>query len=90
MKIKELTLHTTQLERQSHFYEETLGFEKINQATDRVSFKVGDSILTFIQRDEFTPYHFAINIPSNQVKAALTWLKQRVNILKDGDNIFYD
>lgn len=86
MNIKELTLFTAQLALQSDFYEATLGLEKVEETTTSVSFKVGDSILKFVQRDNVTPYHFAFNIPSNQAEGALNWLKQRVKILKDEDS----
>ena len=42
--------------------------------------------MKFISREGATPYHFAINIYSNQEQEALLWLKKRVAILMDGRN----
>lgn len=81
MKIKELTLYTSNFEAQIEFYSKVLEFEII--ACDKVmcSFKVGKSILTFKKSKQSTPYHFAFNIPSNNENVALVWLKERVKLL---------
>lgn len=90
MKIKVLTLYTTQIEAQKKFYSDTLGL-KILQANEReISFKIGDSILRFIYSTKSKPYHFAFNIPPNKVKKALKWLKHRVEIQKDRDTEIVD
>ncbi len=47
---------------------------------------MGESVLHITYRDTATPYHFAINIPSNKEQQAYDWLKNRVDILKDGDD----
>ncbi|UTW66341.1 VOC family protein [bacterium SCSIO 12643] len=83
MRIQELTLYTSQLEKQKLFYRDTLEFNLIQESEISVSFQVGKSILAFEYREDATPYHFAINIPSNQEELALKWLKARVEILKD-------
>jgi len=90
MKIKSLTLYTRNLEKQIDFYGNTLGLKQVSQAEGQASFQVGKSILNLVQRDQATPYHFAINIPGNQVNEALTWLKQRVVILKYGTDEIQD
>ena len=85
MKIEELTLFSNNLTKQKIFYSEILEFEEIIPYSDKeISFKVGNSILKFIQNKEATPYHFAINIFSNKEQEALFWLKERVSILTDG------
>lgn len=90
MKIKELTLYTSQIEAQKKFYEETLGLKILHSHEKEISFKMGRSILKFIKNSESEPYHFAINIPSNKVNKALEWLKERVEIQKDGENEIID
>ena len=88
MKIQELKVYTPHLNLQRLFYEETLGLEVFNVINDRFSVKLGESILVFEQRETATRYHFAITIPANKEKEALTWLKQRVDILKyEGNTI---
>jgi catechol 2,3-dioxygenase-like lactoylglutathione lyase family enzyme len=86
MKINRLILYTAQLDEQTAFYKDVLGFKLMEKTGDHSSFKIGSSILSFYFRESSTPYHFACNIPSNQVKEALAWLKQRVEIIKDENN----
>ncbi|MCZ4320254.1 VOC family protein [Aequorivita viscosa] len=84
MKIKELTLHTSQIALQKKFYGEVLGLKIFRDDENEISFKAGNSILNFLNKEISQPYHFAFNIPSNKVNDALNWLKKRVEIQKDG------
>lgn len=86
MRIKELVLYTSKLKEQSAFYSEVLELEMINKLAESASFKIGDSILTFISSRDATPYHYAINIPSNKKEEALEWLKNRVEVLKNNES----
>lgn len=83
MRIQELTLYTSQLQKQKQFYQEVLELQLIHQSLTSVSFKLGRSLLHLEYKPGATPYHYAINIPANQEEAALQWLKSRVDILKD-------
>ncbi len=86
MIIKKLKISAKNLSEQLKFYTDVLGLE-IEEDTDNfVSFKIGNSILKLEYCETFTPYHFAINIPSNKELDALKWLKKRVKILMDGSN----
>ncbi|WP_034259800.1 VOC family protein [Aequorivita capsosiphonis] len=85
MKIRELTLHTTLIDAQKKFYGEKLGLQVVHSNEKEIAFKLGKTILKFIKTAKSKPYHFAFNIPSNKVTAALEWLKERVEIQKDGD-----
>ena len=82
MKIQELEIYTPRLEEQTKFYSQVLELDIITKTNTSVSFQIGKSILKLISREEFTPYHYAINIPANQENEALKWLKERVDILK--------
>ncbi|WP_310993250.1 VOC family protein [Aequorivita marina] len=85
MKIKKLNLYTSQIDAQKKFYGDTLGLE-INRSTEaEISFNAGNTILRFIKKSNFKPYHFAFNISPNKVSEALAWLQERVKIQKDGD-----
>lgn len=90
MQIKKLKIFTQKLPEQSEFYSDILGLNIIDQSENSVSFKIGKSILKIEYQQNFTPYHFAINIPSDKEVEALNWLKARVEILKDGDNEIQD
>jgi len=83
MIIKKLELYTSQLEQQTDFYSNIFQLEITDKNNDSVTFKIGDSILTFTYKAESKPYHFAFNIPANQEQEALFWLKERVDILED-------
>ena len=87
MEIKELILFTNNIYKLKNFYSKIMELEEIKSFShDEISFKIGNSVLKFIKKDQITPYHFAINICSNQEQEALLWLKERVSILKDGEN----
>jgi catechol 2,3-dioxygenase-like lactoylglutathione lyase family enzyme len=87
MKIKQLILYTPHLEEQTDFYKKVLGFPIIEEHHNHSSFQVGSSVLSFHYRETSTPYHFAINIPNNQEKEAMNWLKQKgIDILRNEEN----
>ena len=86
MQIKKLKIFTTKILEQIRFYSEVLNLEVLSQTEDSISFKIGRSILEIEKAPKSTPYHFAINIPSNQENEALAWLINRVDILKYGNN----
>lgn len=90
MNIKELKIFTQNVSKQADFYSKVLGFIVKNKSENAVSFKAGSSILTFIEKQGAKPYHFAFNIPSNQEHEALSWVKSRVEILKDNTNEIID
>jgi len=90
MKIKELKIYTTKLEEQTQFYADILGVKIIERSKNSVFFAIGSSKLIIEQRKTATPYHFAINIPSNKEKEGLQWLKNKVGILKDGQEEMID
>tara|TARA_R110002049_G_scaffold281369_1_gene460930 strand:+ start:5688 stop:6359 length:672 start_codon:yes stop_codon:yes gene_type:complete len=86
MKIQELKLFTSKIKAQAEFYSQVLELSIIDRSDNHVSFQIGKSILHFEYDQAATPYHFAINIPSNKENEALKWLKSRLEILKDGQD----
>ena len=90
MTINELKLYCSDVSKQTDFYAKTIGLEIIEQSDVQTVFRIGQSRLKFVERKDFQPYHFAINIPCNQENEALAWLKQRVEILKDGTRDIQD
>ena len=81
MKIKNLKLYSHNLKEQKEFYVSLFGLELVNDLSDSFTVKVGDTFLSFIKSDDNPYYHFAINIPSNQIVESARWLKERVDIL---------
>ncbi|HMB63120.1 MAG TPA: VOC family protein [Eudoraea sp.] len=90
MYINELSIYCRDLHKQQHFYTEVLGLKMIDKWDDSVTFVIGKSLLRLEPSPDFKPYHFAINIPSNQISGALQWLRSRVVVLKDGDREIQD
>lgn len=90
MRINELKIYSSKVEEQTVFYSSVLGLQCINKNNERASFKLGSSVLTIEFRKESTPYHFAINIPSNKENEALIWLKSKLEILIEENTEIHD
>ena len=81
MKIKELTLFTTNLEAQQEFYTQVLALPLICTDAEKFTIKVGVSSLTFVKSERANPAHFAFGISSNKIQQALEWIQKRTEIL---------
>lgn len=90
MKIERLELKTVNLKSQQDFYSKTLGLYTYNQSDNSFEVKTGSSILKFTKDSTATPYHIAFHIPFAQERAALEWVKQRVQIQKNGQEEIVD
>lgn len=83
MKINEIVLVTNSITDTIAFYTEVLQLEVTDQTETGVSFGAGSTVLSF-REDLVTVgpvYHFAFNIPHNQLPAAMAWLSGRVELL---------
>ena len=62
-----------------------MGFKIQNLSETIVSFQIGQSTLIFeLNNDLKNPiYHYAFNIPSNQIEEAKEWLASRTTLVKD-------
>ncbi|HMB99858.1 MAG TPA: hypothetical protein VKN14_02350 [Flavobacteriaceae bacterium] len=81
MKIDEVILYTTSIKEQKHFYGSILELDLLIDLPNKVSYKTGNSILTFQYRKHVKPSHLAFNIPFNKVQEALSWLQSRVEVI---------
>lgn len=81
MRIKKLSLLSANIRAQKHFYTEVLGCELLAESEKHFDLEIGATKLRIEENAEASPYHFAINIPSNQIHSALEWLKERVEVL---------
>lgn len=81
MIIQEITLFTSNIQKQKQFYKRVLNFEQLLDTPQKTSFKTGKSTLVFQYKSQTKPAHLAFNIPSNAINDALIWLKQRTDIL---------
>jgi catechol 2,3-dioxygenase-like lactoylglutathione lyase family enzyme len=74
MEIIELTLHTTNLEDTARYYSNVLGMQVTHIDNEEISIAAGKTQLRFAAAKEGNPlYHFAFNIPANQIEAAREW-----------------
>lgn len=74
MRLLEITLLTNDLPGTERFYSRTLGFPVLEKTTEHISFAAGYSTLTFHFSEQPQPqYHFAFNIPHNQLDEAIAW-----------------
>jgi len=81
MKIKELKIYSHNLKVQKKFYTSLFGLELVDETTLSFTVKVRDTFLSFIKSDDYPYYHYAINIPSNQILESAEWLSERIDIL---------
>lgn len=87
MNIKEIELLTGSIDKTLKFYTEILGFEIINSDTKTISFKAGQSDLTFNQSDNSeAKYHFAFNIPKNKLDETIEWISGKRELIKTSDD----
>lgn len=89
MEIRFLGLRTANLFDTLNFYRQ-LGVPCLAFGEDYGLFQVGDTQLMFQEiedPDDGRPsYHFALDIPQNQLKRAAAWLSERVDLLgRDGE-----
>ena len=85
MKIAHLQVFTGNLQEQQDFYGKVLQLQLKNVSDTSFQVKVGFSVLEFQKKKSVKPYHIAFHIPALQEEKALNWLKDRVSILKDGE-----
>ena len=85
MKIRKLTVYTSNIQEQLEFYQEELNFEIINSTEKSFEIVVGYSLLRFESREKTTPYHIAFHIPDRQEDLAAEWLEKIVPLLRYND-----
>lgn len=92
MHIKELTLLTPDLRGTKEFYGQLLDFKMFASESESISFAIGQSVLTFNScANRMHPkYHFAFNIPCNQLDDALTLFAQRISFIASGASHIID
>ena len=87
MKILEIEIQTDNIKETETFYSEILGLQLVNKNQNSISFKAGQSKLTFIKSYNINPkYHFAFNIPNNKLEEAILWAKSRLSLIENDEN----
>lgn len=80
MKIQHLKLYSKNLPQQLKFYRDTLGFPILKSSPKSFTLKAGNSELQFTQTEQDYYYHFAFNIPGNQISEGRDWLQERTRV----------
>lgn len=82
MKLEHIQIQTSNIQQTTAFYQDILGLSIIENDSESISVKAGNSILKFIENTEFKSiYHFAFNIPENQLEKAIEWCKNKVDLI---------
>lgn len=93
MRILELHLRTRWLDDTARFYGETLGFPTQRVSDNEIAIQMGWSSLHFTQDDSGAApfYHFAVNVPPNQLDDTQLWLARRAKLLgnETGERFFF-
>lgn len=89
MEIRFLKLATAKIEAMNRFYQDTLQLPILASGASYGVFQAGSTQLMFeATTDPAVPpfYHFAFDIPRNQLSSAAAWLGSRVELLqRDGE-----
>ncbi len=84
-RLRSLRLRTAaSLGELRRFYSEQLGLPLLQESTDRVTFAVGASELSFTPAGAGNGepfYHFAFNIPHNKIASARVWLLEKTSLI---------
>lgn len=90
MLIREITLNTNLLNELKNFYSDILELGLIHESQYSFTVKTLNSDITFLKSSLENPfYHFAFNIPENQIKQAKEWALQRFKLISlNGEDEF--
>lgn len=84
MFITHLELPTADLDAQGKFYADTLELP-VALGPEGLEVRAGNTSILFTQAEAnfHGAYHFAFNIPSNQIQSGKRWLEARLSLLRD-------
>src|SRR5687767_8636512 len=86
MKILSIELQSANIAATLQFYTKILGLEAIGISDACLRFRVGRSELVFTKNEtEYPYYHFAIEVPNNQLDDAAEWLDNCVMWIRQPD-----
>lgn len=91
MQIKEIILQTHLINELKDFYTKILELKIIRESESAFTVKAGLTEISFERSDpDLKPfYHFAFNIPENQLKQAKKWISEKTDLITlDGEDEF--
>lgn len=83
MRIQEVVFQSRDVTAQRRFYHDLLQLPLVEDSPQRATFRAGHTAMAFEQAESTLPdtiYHFAFNIPENQLAQAKDWLAGRVSL----------
>ena len=88
MNITLLELHAKDLQAQRSFYTDVLEL-KADLSASVLDVQVGTTMMRFVEAPANFDgaYHFAFNIPENQIRLAKEWVSARTEILRDENKL---
>jgi catechol 2,3-dioxygenase-like lactoylglutathione lyase family enzyme len=89
MQVQELLLTTPDLSAQKTFYRNVLKLPVTAESEQQFTVQAGTTKLTFAQGALDGVYHFAFNIPENQIAEARKWLAVPLIKASDGRDEFF-
>ncbi|MRX38496.1 glyoxalase [Flavobacterium sp. LC2016-23] len=82
MKLKHLQIQTSNIQKTTAFYENILELPITEKSKNSVTIQAGNSVLEFTENPAFdSVYHFAFNIPENQLTEAIAWCQNKVSLI---------
>ncbi|MDQ8014911.1 MAG: VOC family protein [Flavobacterium nitrogenifigens] len=82
MRIDQIQIKTNDIQKTKAFYQNIFGLFILENDQKSITFQAGTSILKFVEDKEFNSiYHFAFNIPENQLEEAIQWCKDKVDLI---------
>ncbi|MBS7254207.1 VOC family protein [Flavobacterium branchiicola] len=82
MKIDQIQIKTNDIQKTKAFYQHVLGLFILEEDKNSIMIQAGTSILKFVEDPQFNSiYHFAFNIPENQLEEAIEWCKNKVDLI---------
>jgi catechol 2,3-dioxygenase-like lactoylglutathione lyase family enzyme len=80
------------LEDQKSFYGDVLGLPVVDESSDELGIQAGTTRLRFRRARAGTAptYHFALRVPGDQFREAKSWLAERTELLRNGDQDEFD
>ncbi|WP_294963672.1 VOC family protein [uncultured Flavobacterium sp.] len=82
MKIDQIEIKTNDIQKTKAFYQKLFGLAILENDEKSITFQAGTSILKFIEDSKFNSvYHFAFNIPENQLEEAILWCRNKVDLI---------
>jgi catechol-2,3-dioxygenase len=88
MRIDEVVLYTASLARTRLFYHKTLELPLIRESEEAITFRAGNTSLTFKATSEQKPYyHIAFNVTNNKFSDSFEWINSKLDVLYDTNEL---